>query len=297
MTLVERAGAELLDVVGLEPAVGDQHQRLGRAVETEHAAEVDPRDTAHDLERPLGSESQIIAAASRHHDRVQRLQLPAPALVGRFAAGRPVPTLRRGHHRDPDRERQGRDQRGRPPEPEPPRLASELQHRNERPETAVRLAERAREPGLAPDRDPPGSYRGVPVELRRGGQRGAEDTIVRHHREHRTRRQPRDRRLESLEAPPDDHHAGGHRRDAENVRPPVDDGEPRGGLRRASDRPHEELTRGRYLDEWGTTRVHDQQQISDAFLRQREDPRPRALRERGPVAPSRPLDHGGVVSQ
>src|SRR5206468_531141 len=82
---------------------------------------------------------------------------------------------------------------------------------------------------------------------------------VSHHREHRTRRQPRDRRLESLEAPPDDHHAGGHRRDAENVRPPVDDGEPRGGLRRASDRPHEELTRGRYLDEWGTTRVHDQQ--------------------------------------
>src|SRR2546428_5721444 len=115
---------------------------------------------------------------------------PAPALVGRFAAGRPVPTPRRGHHRDPDRERQGRDQRGRPPEPEPPRLASELQHRNERPETAVRLAERAREPGLAPDRDPPGSYRGVPVELRRGGERGAEDTNVPPPPRHPARPQP-----------------------------------------------------------------------------------------------------------
>src|SRR5262249_60415704 len=44
VALVERAQPQVLDVGGIEAAVGDEPERLGDAVEAEHAAEVDAGD-------------------------------------------------------------------------------------------------------------------------------------------------------------------------------------------------------------------------------------------------------------
>ena len=84
--VVERAQAQVLDVDGVQAAMGDEMERLGDAIEAEHAAEVDAGDVAHDLERPLGGEHEIVAAAGRHDDRVQHLELAAAPLVRRLGS-------------------------------------------------------------------------------------------------------------------------------------------------------------------------------------------------------------------
>jgi len=79
VTAVERTVPQPVDVVGIEAAMGDQPEALRGAIVAKDPAEVDSRDVAHDLQRPLGGLHEIVTGSRRHHDRVEHLELAAAA--------------------------------------------------------------------------------------------------------------------------------------------------------------------------------------------------------------------------
>ena len=78
VALIERSHPQLGDVLGREAPVRDEHERLRHGVEAEEPAERHPGDAAHDLERAFGGAHEVLAAARRDRDGVERLELLAP---------------------------------------------------------------------------------------------------------------------------------------------------------------------------------------------------------------------------
>jgi hypothetical protein len=205
--------------------------------------------------------------------------------------------VRRGDGGDTHGAGQRGGERDGPPDPETSRRAAMLSRRQQGPEAVAALAERSGEPRLTADRDLPRPQRIRPARRRRARQHRTEGAVVRDRHECRTGRKGRDRLFERIEAPADDDHPGWCRRDAQHVGSLAHEGHLREGPRRPEDRGRDALLGGRHLDERKAVRVHDQQEVRDPVLLERQDLRQRATHERGPVALRHPVRDGGIVRE